>query len=655
MELDFERCYRAVDSRDQRFDGWFFTAVTSTGIYCRPSCPAVTPRRENVRFYPSAAAAQGNGFRACRRCRPDAAPGSPEWDSRADAVGRAMRLIGDGVVDREGVPGLARRLGYTERHLQRLLTAEVGAGPLALARAQRAQTARILIETTGLSLTEIAFAAGFGSVRQFNETMQAVFDASPSQLRESRRQRSVWAVPGPAEPAGPGVVHLRLSHRAPLHVPALLGFLAARAIPGVEEASAVTYRRALSLPNGPATAELTPRAGYVAATLRVADMRDLAPAVARCRRLLDLDADPDAIDGLLDADPYLSPSVSDEPGVRVPRAVDGFEMAVRAVVGQQISVASARSVLKRLVRAAAALPSHDTASVAAHDTAAGEPAADVVAAEDVAAEDVAAEDVAAEDVAAGRPVPGYSMADDPAGLMPFPSAERLLALPDDAFGMPVARRETLRALARAVADGLVLDPGGDREEITARLTALPGIGAWTAGYVALRALGDPDVLLPTDLAVRKGARALGLPHTPAALAARAEQWRPWRSYALIRLWRAAAAASGPATSATAATTTSATAASSPAAFGPPASGPSASAVATSGPAATGPPASGPSASAVATSGPAATGRRASGRATSGPAASATAISGPSASGPAATTAGVSTTAAGAATRAAARP
>ncbi|GAB7050103.1 AlkA N-terminal domain-containing protein [Catenuloplanes indicus JCM 9534] len=555
MELDFERCYRAVDSRDERFDGWFFTAVTSTGIYCRPSCPAVTPRRENVRFYPSAAAAQGNGFRACRRCRPDAVPGSPEWDSRADAVGRAMRLIGDGVVDREGVPGLARRLGYTERHLQRLLVAEVGAGPLALARAQRAQTARILIETTALSLTEIAFAAGFGSVRQFNETIQAVFDASPSQLRESRRQRTAWAVPGPAEPAGPGVVHVRLSYRAPLHVPALFDFLAARAIPGVEEASGTTYRRALSLPHGPATAELTPRDGYVAATLRVADMRDLAPAVARCRRLLDLDADPDAIDGTLDADPYLSPSVSDEPGVRVPRAVDGFEMAVRAVIGQQVSVASARSVLRRLIRAAAVAPAGGEGTSAGP---AGDPAfpgrvpGDAIPG-GLTSTGLMPAGLMSGGAAHGGAVPGGVLPGDPitgarVGLMPFPGAERLLELPDDAFGMPAARRETLRALARAVAGGLTLDPGGDRAEITARLVALPGIGAWTAGYVALRALGDPDVLLPTDLAVRKGAQALDLPHTPAALAARAEQWRPWRSYALIRLWRAAAtAAASPAT------------------------------------------------------------------------------------------------------------
>src|SRR5918998_420211 len=289
MELDFERCYRAVDSRDQRFDGWFYTAVRTTGIYCRPSCPAVTPKPENVRFYPSAAAAQRAGFRACRRCRPDAAPGSPEWDVRADVVGRAMRLIGDGVVDREGVPGLAGRLGYTERHLHRMLTAELGAGPLALARAQRAQTARILIETTDLGLAEIAFAAGFGSVRQFNDTIREVFGSAPSELRKPKRGLAPGAVPEP------GAIHLRLAYRPPLHPESLLEFLALRAVPGVEEADTETYRRALRLPHGTATVELTPTPGYVAALLRLSDVRDLSPAVARCRRLLDLDADPVAV------------------------------------------------------------------------------------------------------------------------------------------------------------------------------------------------------------------------------------------------------------------------------------------------------------------------------------------------------------------------
>ncbi|HEX6968148.1 MAG TPA: DNA-3-methyladenine glycosylase 2 family protein [Micromonosporaceae bacterium] len=479
MELDFERCYRAVSSRDQRFDGWFYTAVTSTGIYCRPSCPAVTPKRENVRFYPSAAAAQQAGFRACRRCRPDAVPGSPEWDLRADVVGRAMRLIADGVVDRDGVPGLARRLGYTERHLHRLLTAQLGAGPLALARAQRAQTARILVETTDLRVSEIAFAAGFRSVRQFNQTFREVYGAPPGELRRHDR-------PGTG---GAGTVSLRLAYRPPLHGEALMEFLASRAVPGVEEVVDGAYRRGLRLPHGPAVIELTPRPGHVAATLRLTDVRDLTPAVARCRHLLDLDADPEAVDETLAADPALTAPVGKEPGIRVPRAVDGFETAVRAIVGQQISVAAARTALSRIV---APRQPHDQ-----H--------------------------------AAGS---GWSK------LRPFPSPEEILALPEQAFPMPAARRATIRAVAHAICAGtLDLDPGTDRDEAVRRLVALPGIGPWTARYVAMRALGDPDVFLPTDAAVRRGAAALGLPDHATALDERSVRWRPWRSYAVIRLWR----------------------------------------------------------------------------------------------------------------------
>ncbi|GGN55761.1 putative bifunctional transcriptional activator/DNA repair enzyme AlkA [Actinoplanes lobatus] len=523
MELDFERCYRAVDSRDQRFDGCFYTAVRTTGIYCRPSCPAVTPKRENVSFYASAAAAQRGGYRACRRCRPDAAPGSPEWDSRADTVGRAMRLIGDGIVDREGVPGLAGRLGYTERHLNRMLTAELGAGPLALARAQRAQTARILVETTDLGLAEIAFAAGFGSVRQFNDTMLEVYAQAPSQLRERR----------PAERGEAGVVNLRLAYRSPLHSGALLSFFAARTLPGVDEVDGQTYRRGLNLPHGGAEVALRPGDRWVHATLRLEDVRDLAPAVARCRRLFDLDADPVAVDAMLGADPGLREVVAAEPGVRVPRAVDGFEMAVRAVVGQQVSVAGARTTLGRILRAAAAssgeptpIPQTDPAS----GRLAGHPVADLP------------------DDAFGRPATGHDTtrvqvaADGSASgrLAGFPAAHTVADLPDDAFGMPAARRDTIRALARVVADGkLDLDPGADRAETTARLTDLPGIGPWTAGYIAMRAIGDPDVFLATDLAARRGATALGLPDTARSLTEHAERWRPWRSYALIRLWRAA--------------------------------------------------------------------------------------------------------------------
>ncbi len=608
MELDFEHCYRAVDSRDPRFDGCFYTAVRTTGIYCRPSCPAVTPKRENVTFYVSAAAAQRGGFRACRRCRPDAAPGSPEWDSRADTVGRAMRLIGDGVVDRDGVPGLAARLGYTERHLNRILTAELGAGPLALARAQRAQTARILVETTELGLAEIAFAAGFGSVRQFNDTMLAVYARSPSQMREKR----------PSGRSEAGVVNLRLAYRPPLHASALLGFLAARTLPGVDAVVDGTYHRGLNLPHGTAQVALTPGDRWIHATLRLGDVRDLAPAVARCRRLLDLDADPVAVDALLGADPALAAAVGAEPGVRVPRAVDGFETAVRAIVGQQVSVAGARTTLVRILTAAAApgpssspgagtgtgtpdellaptrgtaghligsppvdihdalpepspstavthsdfpppelvagFPSAETpagprsaetnASFRSAETNAGLPLAmtGIPSADALAGLPSAVTSVRSTDALAGLPLDAV-MAHFPSteALTGFPSAEVIAGLPDSAFGMPAARRASIRALAEAVADGkLDLDPGADRAETIARLVELPGIGPWTAGYVAMRAIGDPDVFLPTDLAARRGAEALGLPGTAKALATHAEEhWRPWRSYALIRLWRAA--------------------------------------------------------------------------------------------------------------------
>ncbi|BCJ60327.1 DNA-3-methyladenine glycosylase [Micromonospora endophytica] len=502
--MDFERCYRAVDSRDQRFDGWFYTGVTSTGIYCRPSCPAMTPKRQNVRFFPSAAAAQGAGLRACRRCRPDASPGSPEWDVRADVVGRAMRLIADGVVDRDGVPGLAAKLGYTERHLHRLLRAELGAGPLALARAQRAQTARTLIETTELGLAEIAFAAGFGSVRQFNDTLREVYGVAPSQLRAGRRGTI----------GGAGTVSLRLAYRPPLHAAALLDFLARRTLPGVDEVRDGTYHRGLRLPHGTGEAALTPADGYVAATLRLTDLRDLAPAVARCRHLFDLDADPVAIDQTLAADPVLAPPVAAEPGIRVPHAPDGFEIAVRAITTQQVSLASARTTLTHLLPHPLPHP---------------------------------------------LPTPCPTSPPRPAELIKRFWSRR--ALRRDAnflvnspgflvrgrcwgWGMGVsdgwAAAGGDSGVARAVVEGeLELAPGGDREETVRRLLAIPGIGPWTAGYVAMRALGDPDVFLPTDLAVRRGAAALGLPDDPKTLDAYAARWRPWRSYAVIRLWRAA--------------------------------------------------------------------------------------------------------------------
>ncbi|MFI9719917.1 AlkA N-terminal domain-containing protein [Streptomyces sp. NPDC052396] len=475
-----DRRYQAVRSRDARFDGEFFFAVSSTGIYCRPSCPAVTPKRANVRFYPSAAAAQGAGYRACRRCRPDAVPGSADWNVRADLVGRAMRLIGDGVVDREGVTGLAARLGYSARQVQRQLTGELGAGPVALARAQRAHTARILLQTTDLPVTETAFAAGFASVRRFNETIREVYACTPSALRGRPRGAGGQA-------AG---IPLRLAHRAPYAAGQVFDFLQRRAIPGIEEVTGPPggrrYRRTLRLPHGTGVAEIRePRpaargqGAWLESRLHLTDLRDLSTAVQRLRRLFDLDADPHAIAERLGADPRLGPLAAARPGIRSPGAADGEELAVRAVLGQQITVAAAARLAGTLV------------------------------------------------AAYGKPLPA------PDGTLThlFPEAATLAEAPLDELGMPATRRRTLRTLATALADGAVrLDAGADRDEAERALLALPGIGPWTAGYIRMRALGDPDVFLPGDAGVRHGLAALGI--GPDAAAA----WRPWRSYALHHLW-----------------------------------------------------------------------------------------------------------------------
>jgi len=542
---DFEQCYRAVSSKDGRFDGWFVTAVTSTGIYCRPSCPAVTPRRENVRFLPSAAAAQRAGFRACKRCRPDASPGSPEWNVRADVTGRAMRLIADGLVDRDGVGGLAARLGYSERHLNRLLVAELGAGPLALARAQRAHTARLLIETSDLPFTEIAFAAGFPSIRQFNETVRAVFATTPSELRRrsahrggggdgataaGARETHGGGARGRAANGGradgrttaAGAIALRLRHRPPLDAAGLLGFLGARAVPGVEalDPDGRTYRRVLALPHGLGVVALTPQAEHVDCTLRLADMRDLGAAVQRCRRLLDLDADPVAVDAALAADPVLAPLVRATPGMRVPGAADGAELAVRAVLGQQVSVGGARTVAGRLAAAhgaplADALPSCAAAQAAAAGASGPHGAAQAAA-------------------GAAPPRAGLTHA--------FPTAAALAALDPEQLPMPRARGRALIGLCAALASGaIVLDPGADRAEVREQLVALPGIGPWTAEYVAMRALGDPDAFPASDLGIRHALAKLDQPHDARAAAALAERWRPWRAYAALHLWATLAA------------------------------------------------------------------------------------------------------------------
>ena len=289
MIEDFERCYRFMQSRDPRYDGFFFVAVTSTGVYCRPSCPARLPSRRNVRLFRSSAAAQEGGFRACKRCDPDAAPGSPAWNRRADVAGRAVRLIADGAVDRDGVGGLASRLHFSERQLNRILVSELGAGPVALARAQRAQTARTLIQTTDLPFAQVALGAGFRSVRQFNDTVRAVYARTPTELRRRARAR---------RPAS-GAIELRLPYREPFDGDSLVAFLAARAIPGVEEVEGSTYRRTLSLEHGAGIVSLTPAARFVRCELRLDDLRDLTAAVARSRRLLDLDADPISISSQL--------------------------------------------------------------------------------------------------------------------------------------------------------------------------------------------------------------------------------------------------------------------------------------------------------------------------------------------------------------------
>ncbi|WP_406214504.1 AlkA N-terminal domain-containing protein [Streptomyces decoyicus] len=480
--------YEAVRSRDARFDGAFFFAVSTTGIYCRPSCPATTPRRRNVAFFPTAAAAQGSGFRACRRCRPDAVPGSAEWNARADVVGRAMRLISDGVVDREGVSGLAARLGYSARQVQRQLNAELGAGPVALARAQRAHTARVLLQTTGLQAADIAFAAGFASVRQFNDTIKEIYALTPSELRAARPGKT--ARYGPVAPhAMPGVLPLRLAFRGPYAARQLFDHLQRRALTGIEEVSgepgARTYRRTLRLPNGTGIAEVDEAAGdgWLDCRLRLTELRDLTTAGQRVRRLFDLDADPYAVAERLAEDPVLARLVAERPGLRSPGAAAPDELAVRAVLGQQVSVAAGRTL--------------GAALVAAY----GEPLL------------------------------------EPSGALThlFPRVDDLAGASLAEIGMPESRRTTLRTLGSALADGgVTLDTGADRDEAERALLGLRGIGPWTAGYIRMRALGDPDVLLTGDVAVRAGMRRAGVPTDGPA--ARADSWRPWRSYAMHHFW-----------------------------------------------------------------------------------------------------------------------
>lgn len=474
--MTFEERYAAIQSRDGRFDGQFVTAVRSTGIYCRPSCPARTPKPANVTFYPTSAAAHEAGYRACKRCLPEAAPGSPEWDIRGDLAARAMRLIADGVIEREGVPGLARRLGYSPRHLTRILTAQLGAGPLALSRAQRAHTARMLLVGTAMSASDIAFASGFASVRQFNDTIREVFGLTPLELRARRG--------GVGSPAG--VIDLALPVREPFDAAGLFAWMSARALPSVESASETSFARTVRLASGPGRFEVTTDSGgAVRLRATVTALSDLAALVARVRRIFDLDADPLAIDAALSRHPELAPRVRRIPGIRVPGAADPHEMLIRAMVGQQISVAAARTALSALADAL------------------------------------------------GEEVPG------PEGMTRlFPTMAAIAEHGAEVLRGPRARIRAIVGAAEALAEGrLTLTIADDGVQQRRALLALPGVGPWTADYVRMRVLGDPDVFLPTDVAVRAGATALGI--GPAHLEGWAGTVAPWRSYLSAHLWRAA--------------------------------------------------------------------------------------------------------------------
>ncbi|MDN3443092.1 AlkA N-terminal domain-containing protein [Microbacterium sp. APC 3901] len=474
---DFDERYRAISARDTRFDGQFVTAVRSTGIYCRPSCPARTPKPRNVTFYPTSAAAHEAGFRACKRCLPEAAPGSPAWDLRSDVAARAMRLIASGVVEREGVSGLAVRLGYSTRHLTRLLSTELGAGPLALARAHRAHTARMLLVGTDMPISDVAFSAGFASIRQCNDTIREVFSLTPGELRARRKM--------PAS-AAPGTIDLVLPYRGPLDASGIFQWMAARAVSGVEEATAASFSRHLRMTGGPAWFEVRQDATErLRLRARVAQLGDLAPLVSTVRRIFDLDADPLAVDQALSANPELAPLVERTPGIRVPGSADPHEMLIRAMVGQQITVVAARTALTALTDALGERTEH--------------------------------------------------------GLL-FPTMSAIAERGAEVLRGPRARIRAIVGAAAALADGsLPLTVGDDGVEQRAALLAMPGIGPWTADYVRMRVLGDPDVLLPGDVALRAGAAAAGLPGDPLPLVAWAERAAPWRSYLSAHLWRAAPA------------------------------------------------------------------------------------------------------------------
>jgi AraC family transcriptional regulator of adaptative response / DNA-3-methyladenine glycosylase II len=480
--MDAEALDRARLSRDARFDGRFFVAVTTTGIYCRPICPSRCAKRSHVRFFGSPAAAEAAGFRPCLRCRPEAAPGTPAWLGTAAVVRRALRLISDGALDQDSVDALASRLGIGPRHLLRLFVRHVGATPSAVAQTRRLHFAVCLLGETRLPITQVALAAGFGSCRRFNDAFRNTYRRAPRELRRTdRRAYSLEAS---------GQVVLRLAYRPPYDWAHVRDFLATRAVPGVERVDAGGYARSVACAGGSASIRVSALPGQHALELRVcgAPAASLLQVASVARRVFDVAADPARISAELGGDALVGPLLRRRPGLRIPGAWEPFECAVRAVLGQQVSVAAGRTFASRLV------------------------------------------------ARTGTPLPG---AND--GLTHlFPNAAAIASASLDGLGITRSRAATLHALARAVLENRI-DFGAPPEDVAAALAEIPGIGPWTAQYVALRALGEPDAMPTGDLVLRRmaarGARLLNARE----LEARARDWQPWRGYAVMHLWDAAAA------------------------------------------------------------------------------------------------------------------
>lgn len=471
---------RARMSRDARFDGKFFIAITSTRIYCRPICPSPHAKRRHVRYYPSAAAAAAAGYRPCLRCRPEAAPGTAAWLGTSAVVRRALRLIDNGYLDRASVDDLAERLGIGARHLHRLFLRHVGAPAASVAQTRRLHFAKRLIDETHLPITEVAFAAGFQSIRRFNSAFQETFRRAP---RELRRQQSAGAT------AHEDDVLLRFSYRPPYDWAQVRDFLAKRALPGVELVGDCSYARTVNMGDTHAVINVRPTDGEHALELRVrgAAPVDLLRISSTARRSFDVGCDPALIHAAFEADPLLGAMVQKHPGLRIVGAWDLFECAVRAIVGQQVSVSGARTLLTRLV------------------------------------------------TRAGRTIstgmPGLTQL--------FPSPKELAEANLDGLGLTLVRKTALQKLASVMAEA-DFDPEATTESICATLAAILGVGEWTAQYVALRALGEPDAFPSSDLVLRRMTTATDTPLSACELKRKAEAWRPWRGYAAMYLWQAAA-------------------------------------------------------------------------------------------------------------------